>query len=388
VDIRTILYVNAYLLVGMCVGLRVIAYRYPLFRDLRRLAIAFGMGAASTLLRIADSRIPSLFSIVLANLLLLLGLVVLHHCIVRFVTAATGSRWVEGLLVGGATLGLAYFTYVDRSLEARSLLLSLTCLGLAGLSIVELLRCRDAAVRTPCFATAALYGAFALTAAIRCVGVLCHDTPRQYFTPSVTNLIGLLGFQIIIVGVPLGYFWMSSARLWANQNQLARTDPLTGLPNRRALEEWAARAIEDRRARQTPFAVLVIDIDHFKRINDQYGHKGGDVALRTLAHALVTAVRKEDLVARLGGEEFVILLHNQSMEGTMATAERIRRIIEEMEIQVEDQVLKTTVSSGIAVFEADDTFEVALRRADRALYAAKLAGRNCVMLEPVLTAAN
>jgi diguanylate cyclase (GGDEF)-like protein len=228
---------------------------------------------------------------------------------------------------------------------------------------------------------------FALTAAMRCLGVLFHDTPREYFAGSVSNLIGLLGFEILIVGVPLGYFWMSSARLWAKQNQLALTDPLTGLPNRRALEEWGGNAVKERQALRIPFSILAIDIDHFKRINDEYGHKGGDIALRSLAHALAGAVRKEDMVARLGGEEFVVLLWNETLEVALATAERIRKIIEEMEITIDDHILKTSVSGGVAVFEAEDTFDTVLRRADRALYAAKVAGRNRVMLDSALTLA-
>jgi diguanylate cyclase (GGDEF)-like protein len=178
---------------------------------------------------------------------------------------------------------------------------------------------------------------------------------------------------------------MSSARLWANQNRLALTDPLTGLPNRRALEEWVAKVFQERQALRVPFTILVIDIDHFKRINDHYGHTGGDIALRSLAHALATAVRREDMVARLGGEEFVILLWNETLEDALVTAERIRTIIEEMEIVIDDHILKTTVSSGVAVFQAEDTFEAVLRRADRALYAAKVAGRNRVMLDSALT---
>jgi diguanylate cyclase (GGDEF)-like protein len=385
-DIRTILYVHAYLLIGISVGLLVIARRHPHARELRWMAVASAAGATSTVLRVADTHIPRLFSILLANLLLLLSFVLIHRCFEAFVVVRLRARSLGMLLVGAGMAGLVYFTYADENIAIRSLILSLTCVALALLNSVTLLGCRDAAVRTPCVATAGLYVMFALTAAMRCVGVLFHDTPREYFAGSVSNLIGLLGFEILIVGVPLGYFWMSSARLWANQNQLARTDPLTGLPNRRALEEWGANALGERRAQQTTLSLLVIDIDHFKRINDRYGHKGGDIALRALAHALAAAVRREDLVARQGGEEFVILLYNQSLEAAVATAERIRKIIEELEIVVDDHVLKATVSSGIAVFEADDTFDAVLRRADRALYAAKLAGRNCVMLEAALSA--
>jgi diguanylate cyclase (GGDEF)-like protein len=385
VDIRTILYVNVYLLVGISVGLCVIARRHPHVREMQCMALAFAAGAVSTALRISDSHIPQLFSIVVANVLLLLALALIHRCVAAFAPVDAGVRVFEGALISAATLGLIYFTYSHRSLPARSFILSLTCFGIAMLSGWTLLACQDAAVRTPCVATAGLYVAFALTSAARCIGVLLHDTPHEYFTASISNLIGILGFQIIIVGVPLGYFWMSSARLWDNQNQLALTDPLTGLPNRRALEEWSAKVFQERQALRVPFTILVIDIDHFKRINDHYGHKGGDIALRSLAHALAAAVRREDMVARLGGEEFVILLWNETLEAALVTAERIRTIIEEMEIVIDDHILKTTVSSGVAVFEAEDTFEAVLRRADRALYAAKVAGRNCVMLDSALT---
>jgi diguanylate cyclase (GGDEF)-like protein len=388
VDIRTIMYVNVYLLIGISVALSVIAHRHPHVREMRCMAMAFATGAVSTGLRLSASHIPYLFSIVGANFLLLLTFALIHLCVASFAPVAAWERVLEGLLIASGTLGLGYFTYVQESLAARSFLLSLTCLGLALLSTRTLLRCRDEAVRTPCLATAGLYLAFALTTVARCVGVLFDDTPREFFTASISNLVGVLGFQIIIVGVPLGFFWMSSARLWAKQNQLALTDPLTGLPNRRALEEWGENAVKERQALRIPYSILVIDIDHFKRINDHYGHKGGDIALRSLAHALAGAVRSEDLVARLGGEEFVILLWNETLDAALATAERIRKIIEAMEIVIEDHILKTTVSSGVAVFEVEDTFETVLRRADRALYAAKVAGRNCVMLDSALTMAN
>jgi diguanylate cyclase (GGDEF)-like protein len=387
VDIRTILYVHVYLLIGISVGLLAIARRHPHARELRWLAVSSAAGAMSTVLRVADTHIPRLFSILLANLLLLLSFVLIHRCFEAFVEVRLRARSLGVLLVGAGMAGLAYFTYADENIVIRSLILSLTCFALALLNSATLLGCRDAAVRTPCVATAWLYVMFALTAAMRCLGVLFHDTPREYFAGSVSNLIGLLGFEILIVGVPLGYFWMSSARLWAKQNQLALTDPLTGLPNRRALEEWGGNAVKERQALRIPFSILVIDIDHFKRINDQYGHKGGDIALRSLAHALAGAVRKEDMVARLGGEEFVVLLWNETLEVALATAERIRKIIEEMEITIDDDILKTSVSGGVAVFEAEDTFDTVLRRADRALYAAKVAGRNRVMLDSALTLA-
>jgi diguanylate cyclase (GGDEF)-like protein len=385
-DIRTILYVHVYLLIGIAVGLMVIAY-HPHFRHFRNLSAAFLAAAVSTLLRIADSHLPSYLSIVVANGLLLATFVLIHRSLAEFVQGGSRTKRLEALLVGGGCVGLAFFTLVHPSLAARSLVVSSECAALAVLSILVLLRCPDATVRFPSVATAVLWGVFLLAMGVRCVGALLHRVPRDYFLSSFLNVINLFGFELVIVGVPLGYLWMTATRLWARQNELARTDPLTGLPNRRALEEWGERAMTQSRSRLLSFTVLAIDVDHFKQINDCYGHKGGDIALRSMAQALTAAVRKEDLVARLGGEEFVVVFWNEGLDRALLTAERIRQIIESMTIEVEGHIVKATVSGGVAIFESDDAFEMVLRRADRALYAAKLAGRNRVMLESTLVPA-
>jgi diguanylate cyclase (GGDEF)-like protein len=384
VDIRTILYVHVYLLVAMAVGLTVIACN-PHFRHFRHLAAAFIAGSASALLRIADAHLPSYVSDIFAKAALFAMFVLIHRSLADFVQGGSRTKRLEALLAGSGCVVLAFFTLVHPSLEARAAIVSLVCAGIATLSILTLVRCADTAVRVPSVATAVLLSVFVLTMLLRIVGVLLHSTPGEFL-----DVINLFGYEIVIVGVPLGFFWMTGTRLtrlWGRENELARTDPLTGLPNRRALEEWGERAMAQSRSRLMSFTVLAIDVDHFKQINDRFGHKGGDIALRTMAQALTAAVRKEDLVARLGGEEFVVLLWNEGVERTLITAERIRQIVESLNIYVDDQLIKVTVSSGVAVFQASDTLETVLRRADRALYAAKLAGRNRVMLEPSLVPA-
>src|SRR5271154_121612 len=210
---------------------------HPHFRQFYRPATAFAIGTLSTLLRLADTHIPLLFSIVLSNLLLLVNLLLLHRCLADFVRGGSRTKILEALIASGELLGLLYYTFVEPSMNARVLVLFISLLAVAALTIHVLLGCREAAVRTPCRAVAVVYILFSLAAIIRCLGVLFKDTPHQYLTSTTTVIIGLIGFQIMIVGVPHGYFWMTSARLWNRQNQLARTDDLNGLPNRRALEE-------------------------------------------------------------------------------------------------------------------------------------------------------
>jgi diguanylate cyclase (GGDEF)-like protein len=390
VDIRTILYVHVYLLVGMAVGLTVIACN-PHFRHFRNLAAAFIAGAASALVRIADAHLPSYVASIFAKGMLFAMFVLIHRSLADFVQGGSRTKRLEVLLVGSGCLGLAFFTLVYPSPDARLVVINLVCGVVAMLSILTLLRCADTTVRVPCVATAIVLSICVLTMVLRIVEVLLHSVPGRSFASSFLSEINLFGYELVIVGVPLGFFWMTATRLtrlWGRENQLARTDPLTGLHNRRAIEEWGERAMAQSRSRFMSFTVLAIDVDHFKHINDRFGHKAGDVALRALAQALKAAVRKEDLVARLGGEEFIALLWNEGVERTLITAERIRQIIESLDIHVDDQVINVTVSSGVAVFEAHDTLETVLRRADRALYAAKLAGRNRVMLEPSLLPAD
>ncbi|MBS0465540.1 MAG: GGDEF domain-containing protein [Proteobacteria bacterium] len=156
------------------------------------------------------------------------------------------------------------------------------------------------------------------------------------------------------------------------------TDPLTNLPNRRAMIERLELATDA--ARTGPgFAVAMIDIDHFKRINDSFGHAVGDAVLRKLATTLTQARGEDDFAARWGGEEFLLLLPGCDVAGARAHCEALRARIESERIEHHDKRIGITVSIGVAVHEPVLSFEDTIRDADRALYAAKSYGRNTVV---------
>lgn len=163
---------------------------------------------------------------------------------------------------------------------------------------------------------------------------------------------------------------------------LSIVDPLTGLFNRRHFEEVAKREWRRAFAAQPPVAVLMLDIDHFKKYNDHYGHPQGDVALKKVAHALQTGARRVgDVVARIGGEEFAMVLPNTTQEGLVEVAEKIRQNIAALNLPHEASPLgRITVSiGGTLVMQsgfAASSFEAALKRADVALYEAKAGGRD------------
>ena len=161
--------------------------------------------------------------------------------------------------------------------------------------------------------------------------------------------------------------------------KLSKTDSLTGLLNRRVLLEVADKEISRYQRSGTVFCLLILDLDHFKRINDTYGHSAGDRILQAVAELLKEQERPYDYAIRMGGEEFCILLSNTSMKQAYRFGERIRKSISEINVYEDGQLMKITTSIGISeVIETDTKFESTLMRADEALYKAKAAGRNCI----------
>lgn len=167
----------------------------------------------------------------------------------------------------------------------------------------------------------------------------------------------------------------------------ADTDPLTGALNRRGFEAMAMRRIETANDARS-LHLLALDIDHFKAVNDTYGHAAGDAALKAVATQVGDHLRDEDVLARIGGEEFAVLLHGDA-RAARTVAERIRASIEAVPVNTPDTAgppggLKLTVSLGVATFIPGENLTAALKRADAALYAAKRSGRNRVVLAETL----
>jgi len=161
--------------------------------------------------------------------------------------------------------------------------------------------------------------------------------------------------------------------------QAALTDALTGVQNRRYFDEALREYIHEFRRIGKPLGLMILDLDHFKRVNDRYGHDVGDEVLRVVARCLLDISRYHDVVARLGGEEFAVVAPNMREDQLFKLAERIRIAVSNEALTVDDGYLKVTTSVGVAVWDGSEMVEDFYRRADQNLYEAKRLGRNRVV---------
>ena len=175
---------------------------------------------------------------------------------------------------------------------------------------------------------------------------------------------------------------LRNALLYHSALTAAHKDPLTGIGNRAAFNESLDREIELAQRHQRPLGMIVIDIDHFKAINDTYGHAVGDCLLKAVAHCADSTIRLTDQLFRYGGEEFVVLLPETDDKGVKRLADRIRRNVAALECLCEGEQVKMTASFGAATLRQGEDGETLFTRADRALYQAKEDGRNRTRVAP------
>lgn len=184
------------------------------------------------------------------------------------------------------------------------------------------------------------------------------------------------GEKILVGGTVLRFERRDAfdAAFYGRLQQMATTDPLTGVGNRLALAQEMERQEAERERYKRPYAVLLVDLDHFKAVNDRFGHGAGDQTLREVASVILRNLRNADRIFRYGGEEFVAILPETDLEGAVFVGERVRRGVAGASFRADKKSVRMTVSVGAAQAGAGDV----LVRADHALYAAKRAGRNRV----------
>jgi diguanylate cyclase (GGDEF)-like protein len=228
-----------------------------------------------------------------------------------------------------------------------------------------------------------LLGAFAMLARTLSAVVDPLEAGRL-LVPGPLQAFCFFAGQAVLLTTSVGFLVLHKDRAEESARRLAATDPLTGTFNRRTFLELAEKEIARSRRADSALSLVLLDLDHFKRINDQHGHIVGDSVLIKFTRIVQTCLRREDLLVRYGGEEFCVLLPDVALDGAVALAERIRVSVERTSFGPGANPVKVTVSAGVARLGREDSDDIAhlLKRADEAMYGAKAAGRNQVMAYP------
>lgn len=281
-----------------------------------------------------------------------------------------------------ATFSVCWFSAIDQNTKIRIIIVALAWIWLMSAAVKVLLAHKDSALSRKML-TFILSAAIIFTAA-RMTFYLFLPMDYDFSitdNSSWMNLATPLFMTILPVVGATAFVLMCSDQIRRQWERAASTDYLTGLANRRTLTETGTGQFRLATERSTRLAVAVLDIDAFKMINDTHGHEFGDKALIHVAARLMAGIRKGDLVARSGGEEFVVLLNDLDLGQAETAAERLRQSVEADPFRFAGATIPITVSVGVAVRQPDDrSFADIMRRADKALYRAKSEGRNRVEL--------
>ncbi|MFC5489232.1 GGDEF domain-containing protein [Dokdonella soli] len=295
----------------------------------------------------------------------------------------TGQRHhgsLSMLLVGAVALISILFTYAWPQPGWRVALTEIPIAALQFMVARSILR-QPRALRPADYLTGGLFLACTVIAVSRgIVEFLGPTLIAPDLRVAMASIVFVFSAILPTIGT-IGFMLMCSDHLSDDLSRLAMIDPLTGVYNRRTLVGLAEKAIGDAQRDGTSFSLLAIDVDHFKSINDDYGHDTGDEALCGVVTLMRDALRADHVLSRIGGEEFAILLPGSGEAEACLTAERVRRHVANSPLSINGYTLGLRVSIGVATFGAAvPDLSSLLRAADRALYAAKRAGRDRTMV--------
>ena len=360
--------------------------------SLRLRAGALVLEATAWVLLGLRGQIDDWLSIPVANAVMLVSYAMTVHALRLLLGAPSRLRVVAIASVAG-WLAIVWFAWGVPDFQARLLCASLVILLDLALLIAPLcgsLRRGGSAAQRVLLATLAV--AVAMVLWRNAEPLLSSQPAGGLLAPTPINTIYMMFSAVQPLFTSIGFLLLYNETMQTELKSLARTDPLTGVNNRLALVEAAGRALDAAVGDGRPLGVLMLDVDHFKAVNDRFGHGGGDQVLLSLVERIQRVLGRGDVIGRIGGEEFVVLSPGHGLRHTRVLGERIRAEVEGAQLTLDGRAFGMTVSVGVTeAAPAERNVTALLQRADAALYAAKRAGRNRVVAtgddEPVAQAA-
>lgn len=346
------------------------------YQGIRTVSMAYLGISLGIFLAALRGSLPAFLSIILANYFLIIGVALYYVGISRFVSEKY-SRILVTAALAPAIILFPYFTYVHDNITARFVLIGFSGTLLYGGTAFSLLRMRKSAYRFTANLLGATYIIQALALIVRTVGLVLYQI-RDVFEPNgFLSIISMVVFATTFLSAQI-FLLMIGQRLQSDLGELARVDSLTSVLNRRAMTQLLDAEFSRRMRTRMDFSILLIDLDHFKSINDSYGHKAGDLVLHEVAQRMRGSLRAQDFISRWGGEEFLVLLPVTGPREALEIGERLRTVIGEGQFPVGDDFISVTASIGVAHSNHCDNLEKIYKFADVALYKAKLT-RNSVV---------
>jgi len=385
-DIATAMIVNSMVTLGVGLSLAFAVSRYP---DHLRHAMYIWIGGL--LLQIPVflmfgllGALPGIPAIVLANALFALAYAEMGRAVRVFAGDDGGINRIELALVAILIVIPIVFGFGWPSPRWR-LALGAPMLACLSLLVARSVLTRGGRLRAADYLTGGLFVICAIPMLMRAVVELLGASPEfDSARAFARNLFFLTGSGLPMFGT-IGFLLMCNDRINDELSRLAMIDPLTGVFNRRTFETHAEAAIEQAYRRRESLSLLAVDIDHFKRLNDEFGHEIGDKALQRVVALLDETLSEGQILSRIGGEEFAVLLPGANEAEATTIAERLRHHLERSTVNVHGHPLVLQISAGVATLGAGtENLSALLRAADRALYAAKRAGRNRVATSSLL----
>jgi diguanylate cyclase (GGDEF)-like protein len=316
-------------------------------------------------------------SVVAANYLAVIGTAFIYMAVCAFLNERF-NIFIIASAVFPVLVFLPYFTYVRNDLTARVILIGFGISILIGTLAVRLFRLHEVNFRFSARFLAFVSAMYTFVLFLRAVAFLIFPTD-DLFSSSPLAALNSIGLFISSFLWSIGFLLMVSHRLQADLNELAMLDSLTRIANRRAMVAHLEAEFARFARTKIDFSVLLVDVDHFKTVNDRYGHETGDQVLHDVAQLMKHALRKQDVISRWGGEEFLILLPGSTPEEAAEIGERLRRLVQHSNISFNGHEVSLTVSIGIGNSASCKDVDHIYKCSDEALYRAKIT-RNAVAM--------